>query len=56
MPLLSINHILAFEIWAIDFAGLFPKPGYRKGAMYIITIVEYVTNWSEAKPTKSYTK
>ena len=50
MHLISVNPSLTFEIWAIDFIGPFPIPTKRTGARYIITVVEYVTKWAEAKP------
>ena len=56
MPLMSINHSLNFEIQAIYFVGPFPKPSHRIGTRYIITTIEYVTKWVEAKPIESCTK
>ena len=50
MHLISVNPSFTFEIWAIDFIGPFPIPAKRIGARYIITTVEYVTKWAEAKP------
>ena len=49
MPLISVNPSLTFEIWAINFIGPFPIPAKRTGARYIITAVEYITKWAEAK-------
>ena len=54
MPLISVNPSLTFEIWAIDFIGPFPIPAKRSGARYIITAIEYVTKWIEAKPVDTY--
>ena len=56
MPLISINHTLTFEIWAIYFVGPFPKPSHRTRARDIIIAIEYVTKWEEEKPVESYTK
>ena len=56
MHLLPIIPSLTFETWAIDFIGPFPKQGKRIGARYIITTIEYVTNWEEAEPVHSCTK
>ena len=50
IPLILVNPSLKFKIWAIDFIGPFPIPTKRTGARYIITSVEYVTKWEEAKP------
>ena len=56
MPLLPISPSLTFETWDIDFTGPFPKQGKRIGERYIITVLEYVTKWEEAKPIHSCTK
>lgn len=56
MALVSINHSLTFEIWAMDFVGPFPNLGQRTGATYIITTIEYVTKWVEAELIESCTK
>ena len=53
MPLISINPSLTFEIWAIDFIGPFPIPTKITGARYILTAVESVTKWAEAKPVNT---
>ena len=37
IPLIPINPSLAFETWAIDFVGPFPKQGRRTGARYCCT-------------------
>ena len=54
MPLISLNPSLTFKIWAIKFIGPFLVPARRIGAHYIITIVEYLTKWEEAKPLETY--
>ena len=56
MPLLPISPSLTFETWAIEFIGPFPKQGKTTGARYIITTIEYVTQWAKAKPVHSCTK
>ena len=56
IPLIPVNPTLTFEIWAIDFIGPFPRPGYRTCARYIITVVEYVTKWTEAEAIESCSK
>ena len=48
--MISVNPSLTFEIWSIDFIGPFLIPTKRTGARYIITTIEYVTKWVEAKP------
>ena len=53
MPLISVNPILTFEIWAIDFIGPFPILTKRTDARYIITAFEYVTKWAEAEPVNT---
>ena len=50
MIFILVNPSLTFEIWAIDFIGPFPILAKRTRARYIITAVEYVTKWAEAKP------
>jgi len=56
MPLLLINPSVTYGTWSIYFVGPFPKAGKRIGAIYIITVVEYVTKWAEAEPVQSCTK
>ena len=56
MPLVSVNSILTFEIWPIDFVGPFPNPAQRTGARYIITYVDYVTKWDILESIGSHTK
>ena len=56
MSLMSINHILAFEILEIDFVGSFPRSRYRTSSRYIITTIEHVRKWEEAEPIESCTK
>jgi hypothetical protein len=44
--------IQAFEKWAIDFVGPINPPGKRTRARYIITAMEYLTRWIEAREVK----
>ena len=39
-----------FDVWGIDFMGLFPS---SFGFMYILLAVDYVSKWVEAKATKT---
>jgi hypothetical protein len=46
------KYILAteiFDVWGIDFMGPFPS---SNGYLYILVIVDYVSKWIEAIPTK----
>jgi hypothetical protein len=51
MPQLTLQ---AFEKWAIDFVGPINPPGKCTGARYIITAIEYLTRWDEAREVKDY--
>ena len=42
MPLMNNLQIELFDIWGIDFMGLFPKSG---DAEYILVTVDYVSKW-----------
>ena len=53
IPLISINPILTFKIWAIDFRGPFPVPTKMTSARYFITTVEYITKWENTKPVET---
>ena len=55
IPLHSVNLILPFEIWVIDFVGPFPKRVKRSGEKYIITTIKYLTKWEKEKPVENYT-
>nr|GEU80595.1 reverse transcriptase domain-containing protein [Tanacetum cinerariifolium] len=46
MPQNSIQVCEIFDIWGIDFMGLFPS---SKGNKYILVAVDYVSKWVEAK-------
>ena len=48
MPLKGILEVELFDVWGIDFMGLFPSSlGYK----YILVIVDYVSKWVETFPT-----
>nr|GEZ94195.1 reverse transcriptase domain-containing protein [Tanacetum cinerariifolium] len=51
MPQNSIQVCKIFDVWGIDFMGLFPS---SKGNNYILVAVDYLSKWVEAKalPTK----
>jgi transposase InsO family protein len=43
-----------FEKWAIDFMGPINPPGKCTRERYIITTIEYLTKWVEARVVKDY--
>ncbi|XP_038896290.1 uncharacterized protein K02A2.6-like [Benincasa hispida] len=45
MPLTSILEVELFDVWGIDFMGLFPP---SEGHHYILVVVDYVSKWVEA--------
>jgi len=49
MPLNSILKIESFDVWGIDFMGLFPR---SFGNQYILVVMDYVSKWVEAIPSK----
>ena len=54
MPLNNIQEVEIFDVWAIDFMGLFP-PSF--GKFYILLVVNYVSKWVEVIDTeKNYAK
>ena len=53
MPLRPQITLRAFDKWAIDFVGPINPPGKRTGARYIITGIEYLTKWVEAKAIRN---
>nr|GEZ49200.1 reverse transcriptase domain-containing protein [Tanacetum cinerariifolium] len=46
MPQNSIQVCEIFNVWGIDFMGLFPSSGGNK---YILVVVDYLSKWVEAK-------
>jgi transposase InsO family protein len=49
IPLAPQMTLQAFEKWAIDFVGPINPPGNHTGERYIITTIEYLTRWAEAR-------
>ena len=45
MPLQGILVVQLFDVWGIDFMGLFPP---SVGNLYILLAVDYVSKWVEA--------
>jgi transposase InsO family protein len=52
IPLAPQMNLQAIEKWAIDFMGPINPPGKRIGERYIITAIEYLTRWAEARAVK----
>jgi transposase InsO family protein len=52
MPLALQITLQAFEKWAIDFLGPINSLVKCTGARYIITAIEYLTRWAEARAVK----
>ena len=50
MPLNLIIVVEIFDIWGINFMGLF---SCSFGNEYILLTVDYVSNWVKAMPTKT---
>ncbi|XP_074278492.1 uncharacterized protein LOC141602081 [Silene latifolia] len=48
MPLNGILEVEGFDVWGIDYQGLFPA---SKGNLYILVVVDYVSKWVEAIAT-----
>ncbi|XP_070054901.1 uncharacterized protein [Nicotiana tomentosiformis] len=51
-PPISVNEVRSFlghefDVWGIDFIGLFPS---SNGFKYILVVVDYVSKWVEATP------
>ncbi|CAN6570890.1 unnamed protein product [Malus baccata var. baccata] len=46
-PILSVE---IFDVWGIDFMGLFPS---SHGFLYILLAVDYVSKWVETKATRT---
>ena len=45
MPLHGILVVQLFDVWGVDFMGLFPS---SFGNLYILLVVDYVSKWVEA--------
>ncbi|CAN6539957.1 unnamed protein product [Malus baccata var. baccata] len=50
LPQTPILIVEIFDVWGIDFMGLFPS---SNGFLYILLAVDYVSKWVEAKATKT---
>ncbi|CAL2228629.1 unnamed protein product [Prunus armeniaca] len=50
MPLTPILIVEIFDVWGIDFMGPFPS---SYGFIYILLVVDYVSKWVEAIPTRT---
>ena len=50
MPMWPILEVEIFNLWGIDFMEPFP-PSY--GKEYILVVVDYVSTWVEAIPTRT---
>jgi hypothetical protein len=49
--LLNYNlQVKLFNVWGIDFMGLFPK---SKDCEYILVVVDYVSKWVKALPCRA---
>ncbi|KAI3516249.1 hypothetical protein L1887_15160 [Cichorium endivia] len=51
MPLTPILVCEVFDVWGIDFMGLFPS---CFGNLYILRAMDYVSKWVEAKAVRNY--
>ena len=49
-PMHTIPEVELFNLWGIDFMGPFP-PSFNN--LYILLVVDYVSKWIEAIPTRS---
>lgn len=49
MPQQGILEVELFDVWGMDFMGLFPS---SFGNEYILVVVDYVSKWIEASATK----
>ena len=50
MPMPPILEVAIFDLWGIDFMGPFPPSNWKE---YIIVVVDYVSKWVEAIPTRT---
>ena len=48
LPLQPILKVKLFDIWGMDFMGLFPSSFNN---LYILLAIDYVSKWVEAIPT-----
>lgn len=48
MPLNSLFEVKLFDVWGIDFMGLFPSLFSNQ---YFLVVVDYVSKWVEAIPS-----
>ncbi|GKG12885.1 reverse transcriptase domain-containing protein, partial [Tanacetum coccineum] len=46
MPQNAIQVCEIFDVWGIDFMGLFPS---SRGNKYILVVIDYLSEWVEAK-------
>lgn len=44
MPLINILKIELFDVWGLDFMGLFPSSYSNK---YILVVMDYISKWVE---------
>nr|XP_009775730.1 PREDICTED: uncharacterized protein LOC104225589 [Nicotiana sylvestris] len=50
MPLNSILVCKIFDVWGIDFMGLFPSSHFYE---YILVAIDYISKWVKAIPTRT---
>ena len=50
MPQQPMLFYEVFDVWGIDFMGPFPV---SFGFVYILLVVDYVSKWVEAKPSRT---
>lgn len=55
LPIQPILPLLPFEKWIINFFRSHITSEWKLGASYIITNIEYITQWVEAGVVKDYT-
>ena len=53
MPLQNNLQVELFDVWGIDFMGIFPK---SYDSEYILVEVDYVSKWVEAMPCQACSK
>ena len=52
MPMRPLLEVEIFDLWGIDFMRPFPP---SDGKLYILVVVDYVSKWVEAIPTRTNT-